>query len=1089
MMNKQKNSNLTFVQFLLKAQYLAQEETRSDKGYAMMMTSIISIAMLSMLAAYMTMTNLSKSSTNAYVDGTNTFYTAESGLNKRASLLLERFLNNTTPTGTSPGGMQNCYPITADIVPGADDFECRNYKFRYNNNIAADRGSDGSTVLSEQDGNGNSVNYIANTYVKNNTIASTNAAIAPNPEPSTIPSGQAYAGLKALEYRYTVYATAIKPNTVNATTSPGFTTDEIVAKGKATPTPAEVLLVNSYNSKKAAADAANAASGAISSTSNTVLQMDFKSRIVPLFQFAAFYDGDLEINTGSDMTLSGPVHTNKNLYILPFGAFTLSLGGKVTAAGRIYNRVDSYGYSAGGITRMLLNGNNCSVAGNCLPDYVATNTGHLSVEQINAFGGNVTDGVAGAKILTTPPPGFLRKRNYFDNTVGDYYAKADMRLEMVPDRRNAAKTIIPFNFTSITTGGTETCVTTLPTQPTVSTAAPRVSIARDPANNYIDPDRKNASNLKCNVFTKGQLQSLRQPVLVWTHTKQSAGLQASERDILKRPTLPTPATLAGDKDRILRALQVALVSTPSPITLDQLGTAFGDSIYNSGDLSAFKTEFKRLTGLTDANIATVSPNQVAAMQGAWFMPAPIQVVEPASNANIQDAANNTRGSGFYDGRERRWMNVLQTNIASLSVWNRDGLYVEASASPLGTVTDIDANLTTAYATNNAMKNAAFNTGTGANFTDGLAFTRSEVAAFAAAVPAITPKGLQTLGLGSMDTTEQGLVLHATVNDDLNGDNVIDAATTGASTPNPANKDVSLDEANPVYKKNIDGTDALKKNADGSNFLDASGNTVKIIIDYPRKYKNSDTRKSPFGFAFNGGNYLPGALTLVSDQPVYTQGDFNNNGATSPPTSVNVPSPTRLPASVIGDTITVLSNECLSNSATVTTKNDLLVPKGQISCAVSPLSVTPTLNRYYAVTNSTAVNAAFLSSIPESNGNLPSPALATATNYSRGYGVGTNKFSGGLNNYIRMLENWGGGTSGKYFNYSGSFVSLSTPLESSGTYAGGNPASIITASGVATFYHIPVRNFNFDENFSNFQQLPPLSPRAVYLQQDVFKRAY
>jgi Tfp pilus assembly protein PilX len=511
MMNKQKNSNLTFVQFLLKAQYLAQEETRSDKGYAMMMTSIISIVMLSTLAAYMTMTNLSKSSTNAYVDGTNTFYAAESGLNKRASILYEKFVDNATPTGSTTSiAMSNCFSVTPDVVPSAtDDFECRNYKFRYNNNIAAVKDSSGNVVLNERNGNNNSVDYIANTYVKNNTIASTNTAIAPNPDPTTIPSGQTYAGLKALEYRYTVYATAIRPNTVNATANPGFTADEIEAKGKTTPTPAEVLLVNSYNSKKVTADAANAASGAYSSTSNTVLQMDFKSRVVPLFQFAAFYDGDLEINTGSDMTLSGPVHTNKNLYVLPYGSVTLSLGGKVTAAGSIYNRVDSYGYSAGGVTKMLLNGTNCSTAGNCFPNYSPTNKAPLTVSQITAFGGNVKDGVAGATILKSPPPGFLRKRNYFDNTVGDYYAKADMRLEMVPDRRNADSTIIPFNFTSITPDGSGICTTTLPTQAAVSTSAPEVAINRDPANNYIDPDRKNASDLKCHVFTKGQLQSLR----------------------------------------------------------------------------------------------------------------------------------------------------------------------------------------------------------------------------------------------------------------------------------------------------------------------------------------------------------------------------------------------------------------------------------------------------------------------------------------------------------------------------------------------------------------------------------------------------
>jgi hypothetical protein len=77
----------------------------------------------------------------------------------------------------------------------------------------------------------------------------------------------------------------------------------------------------------------------------------------------------------------------------------------------------------------------------------------------------------------------------------------------------------------------------------------------------------------------------------------------------------------------------------------------------------------------------------------------------------------------------------------------------------------------------------------------------------------------------------------------------------------------------------------------------------------------------------------------------------------------------------------------------------------------------------------------------------------------------------------MLENWGGAT-GQFFNYSGSFVSLGTPMEYSGNYLPGG-----------TYYNIPRRNFNFEPRFNSFTSLPPLPPRAIYLQQDVFKRNY
>jgi hypothetical protein len=299
-----------------------------------------------------------------------------------------------------------------------------------------------------------------------------------------------------------------------------------------------------------------------------------------------------------------------------------------------------------------------------------------------------------------------------------------------------------------------------------------------------------------------------------------------------------------------------------------------------------------------------------------------------------------------------------------------------------------------------------------------------------------------------------LVLHATVNDDLNGNGTITDAD-----------DVKADTTSPI----------LKKNPDGTNVLNASGGT--ITIDYPRKYRNGNTYQSPFGFAFNGADYLPGALTLATDQAVYVQGNFNNNGAVQATTANSTASSNRLPAAIIGDTITVLSNQCLSTSSAKSDVNHLSVPAGQLKCGV-PRNATGSIDvddnstgtsitaTYYDVTAPTAVNAAFLSYTDISIGNL---------GVGRGFGSTTTKTSGGLNNYMRMLENW---NADQYFNYSGSFVSLGAPVEASGEYIPGG-----------TYYMIPVRNFNFDSNFNTFSNLPPLSPRAIYLKQDVFKRNY
>jgi hypothetical protein len=984
------------------------------------------------LVAYMTMSNLTKSSTNAYIDGTNTFYAAESGLNRRAEQLRQKFFGYALPGNTTatpnPSNIATCFPLSLTTTPTANnDFECRNYPFKYNNNIAQTTSTDGSgaTVLSEQDGGKNSIQYTSFTFVQDKTSYVAGSS-PPAPTPTRIPAGQTYAGLNALEYRYTVYATAAKPDLTNPTN------------------PVQ------------------------NSDSKTVLQMDFRSRVVPLFQFAVFYDGDLEMSSTPKMILGGRVHTNGNLYAQttstsagspPTGATTY-FNDQVTSAGDIYNRTDaSIPYQGSNASfapvRVLQSGD--PITNSPAPVYYPANYFRssvyasnlpLSTYEIAAFGGQVKDGAAGATTLNTPEAGFLRKRNYFNNQVGRYYDKADMRLEMVPDRdvTNKATTPwtrdssrIPFNFTSIQTGGAGTCTTALP------------AAGNDPAPTYIDPNRNNFATLHCNIFTKGQLQSLRQPVMVRTYIKQTAALLATENGILQPPGFVSPAppalSVSTSNSAILRALQVALVSTPSPVNYDTLNTLFSDGVYGgntgavvNGSLKAFKDTFTTLIdsahipALTAADrtaLLSASPNQIAALRGAWFLPAPVQRIE--NNNPVVQITENRRNSGFYDNRERRWMTMLQTNVQSLSVWNRDGLYVEAT----------NTDLTLPYATTDPLKDAAFNTGID-SFADTVYVTAGLAFARAAATGTI---GLTSLGLGSSDTTEGGLVLHATVSDDLDGDGAISAAN-----------DITPDTTAPIYRKKPDGT----------NVLGTSGNP--ITIDYPRKYPGGANGQSPFGFAFNGGDYLPGALTLVTDREVYIQGNFNNNGAAQPTATVNVPSVDRLPASVMADTITILSNECVSGVGPL---NFLLTPGGQISCGIPNTSHGSTVDfgtSRYIVSNPTAVNAAFLSSVMESCNNL---------GFNRAC-VGPARYSGGLNNYYRLLEDWS--TNTEYFNYYGSFVSVGRPLESSGQWIAGQGSP-------AGYANVPQRNFNFDTKFNSFSLLPPLSPSAIYLQQDVFKRKY
>jgi len=123
------------------------------------------------------------------------------------------------------------------------------------------------------------INYLFNMR----TVRSYVAEDAANPVVLTIPPGERYQNLNAQEYRYTTVATAS----------------------------------NNRNRDEAK------------------LELRFKSRLVPLFQFAAFYNKDLEILPGPAMSLAGPVHTNGDLYLFSASS-TLTIAGQVTTAGSLW---------------------------------------------------------------------------------------------------------------------------------------------------------------------------------------------------------------------------------------------------------------------------------------------------------------------------------------------------------------------------------------------------------------------------------------------------------------------------------------------------------------------------------------------------------------------------------------------------------------------------------------------------------------------------------------------------------------------------------------------------------------------------------
>jgi hypothetical protein len=832
---------------LLKAMMISRHQ--QNQGYAMLLTALMAVLVFSIVSVYLFSSRLYKSSANAIIDGNTTFYAAESGLNLRAQKTHAKFVGFSQPTGITPTGASPAEKMAACIQgnaseQGNQDFQCRVQYFSYYDQI------DNMGILSvasKKSTTGNSQKYAAYTYVQPNP-----QNISNYPASRRVPPGEVFAGLNSIEYTYRIYATAQLSNT-------------------------------GVNRNIAA---------------QTLLQMDFNSRVIPLFQFAAFYENDLEINPSPNMSINGPVHTNGKLYMAPGN--DLALEGQVTSVGDIYKSMAFVANHSKGSTPQIRVKN-----GSAPTDYndISTLLAWAQADDlITPADIAASNGALKPKIdrLDIPSPGFLSK-------TGEYYAKADMQVEFTPNSNLSA---VPFKINSVFKNSAGV-VTTMP-------------------------------------LSNGSLRSLRQPVMLDSRANDEqiafcGGLQTS-------PLTATVSLTTAEKGLVARAMYAAIVSQPEPIAYSTISRDLSDPA--SSLLQATFDSFLDDAGLKSKKqkkLVDASPKNIVAMSGNCFLPAPLQVVT------------------VNDRREGRNIQVLQTSIRSVAIWNRDGKSVES----------------------NPISGALTN-----NFSGIGLDTAGQLYTAAAADTSAPSNSLRLFGLSASDRTEGGLVWH-----------------------------FNIDKA--IYSY-------------------TAGNSI-------------------YGFGFSDGTNLPAPLTLATEQAIYLQGNYNNID--------------NQPAAAMADTIAVLSNAC-TNADRVISCGDL--KDGLNGTGQSVPGTYPSLNTNAVYTGTvaslpiatpTTIRAAFLSQTDLTN--LTSTPL---------------RYSGGLNNYIRMLENW----KDVPLTYVGSFISLGSPTEFNGVYKPGRePISTLVDRSQSdySYYYPPIRNYSFDTNFNIANQLPPLTPKVVYLNQKIFKRDY
>jgi hypothetical protein len=219
----------------------------------------------------------------------------------------------------------------------------------------------------------------------------------------------------------------------------------------------------------------------------------------------------------------------------------------------------------------------------------------------------------------------------------------------------------------------------------------------------------------------------------------------------------------------------------------------------------------------------------------------------------------------------------------------------------------------------------------------------------------------------------------------------------------------------VKTTQIDVGAFMSNSALTNSILHAGGpSNLPVSIIYVADLRTNSNNYEP-GVRLTNGMTLPTAgLTVATPDPLYVLGNYNTTTATMGTTNT---APTK-PASLVCDALTILSSSWKDANS---------------GLALSSRGAS-----------NTTVNAAVLAGIV--------PTVSGS-------------YSGGVENFLRFLEDWGS----KTCTYNGSMVVMYPSKYATGDWLGTG-----TTIGI---YNPPSRNWYFDANFRNPAKMPPGTPQV------------
>jgi hypothetical protein len=580
-MRKHKNTKY-FWHLLVHLQRI--QATEYQQGYAMLVTSILAILVFSMVSVYLFSANLYKSVASSITDANTTFYAAEYALNKRAHKVRLKFDDYSSPRGTAPGvaGNTPAQRMDACLKSGvssgtetSNDFECRLMQSDFKESTIGN-GQGSANAIADRMVAYNNIQYKTYTFVQDITQYSAGNQVAM----TRVPVGDDYAGLYNLEYSYRVYAAAVKQKDLGM---------------------------------RGSIDESNVLS------SQALLQMDFNNRLIPLFQFAIFYNNDLEIANGPNLTITGPVHTNGRLFLSPDGS-TLTFNGDVTSVSDMYKSLEFATRKVGTIASDIgTSFNGASTVNVLMTKAEIDGSKRLKPKQ---------------KPLNLPPTGFLTRS-------GEYYEDADMQVDFDP----LNTTDEPIKIKAFGTVLSSEITRSLRQPVLVRPVNRGTGTAPDPVDRLLPETTRLCPRLDQTNKTE--------PTTI-----------AEAIPAITNPTVNALKNTASGRDAVL-ALQRAIAQLPNAQSSD---IPFSDTTKTAANVSAnlntlFSTELGSHPAITD--LLATPLNQIAALDNACFAPPPMQIL------------------GKRNRREKRDISVLQTSIKSIAIWNREGRFWSAGVLKSG----------------------------------------------------------------------------------------------------------------------------------------------------------------------------------------------------------------------------------------------------------------------------------------------------------------------------------------------------------------------------------------------------------------------